>query len=1271
MPVPDARAELQINGTWTNVTNHVCASPGIRHNCGRPDEGARVDPSSCSLTLKSPGGLYSNRNPLSPYYGLLGRNTPMRVSVGGGEPHLVMAGPAYGSAGASTVDTAALDILGDIDIRFEATLSNWTAAGTVELMGKGAAVGNRSWLLMTREGRAHFEWSVDGTNTIQKDATVGLPVPANDHLALRVTLDVNNGASGNTVTFYTAPTLAGPWTVHGAPVITAGVTSIFNSSGPLLVGQSIPELGFPSASGRVQRAELRNGINGTVVANPDFTLQTPGAVAFTDAAGRAWTVGSTSSISDRRDRFTGEVAKWPPKWNRSGHDVRAPIEGAGMLRRLGQGAKALDSTLRRRVPTSANLLAYWPLEDQGSSSGSAASPIPGVKSLQLTHVNWGAESSLPSSNPLPVWNSNGGPRVMLSGAVPAPKGTPTGWQVRWVYKLDNPPVPNNTMMRVLTTGKGAEWYVQSSGTGSRLLVLDADGGTVLDQPIATDLSIFRQWVAINLRTSQSGGNVSWALTWEIVGGVAGEVSGTFPGTFGQVRTVASPPDGFAAALDGMAVGHIAVFSARDTDAYTGAITGYAGETAGARAVRLTGEESIPFRLLGPAAESSALGSQRPDALLTLLGEGEQADGGTLFEDRDRLGLLYRGRTTLYNQTPSLTVSYGQLTQPFEPVDDDSKLRNDITVQRTGGSSARVVQEDGPLSVAAPPAGVGTYDEAVELNLYDDLQPEQHAGWRVHLGTLDEARYKTVTLMLHKHPGLVPAVVDLGIGDVIRITDLPPYLPPGPVDLIVEGYSEDITPLAWTITFTCSPAVPWNVGVVEDPVLGRADTDGSQLASSATSSATTLSVATTTGFPWVTDPREYPFDLTMGGEVVTALAAAPVLNPNPLFLSDLSGWSGLSATIDYDTTVVHSAAGATASMRVTGTGATSASAPQAVNTPVGSVIPGDSYTASGWVYSPAAWSDMRIVTDWFDAANAALSTAASVAVPVPAGVWTFITLTGIAPAGASRARVRPRIGASPAVTDVSYWWNVQLRPDGPVPLAADTFDRTVSGGWGAADSGQTWVTNGGAAADYAVSGSIGRHIMNTTNTFRITTVPVTAPDVDMRMEFLVSALPVGGSAYVFPVIRYIDTTHLYFARVQIAPTGAMTLTLRKRNGAETQLGSAVATGFTYAATVPYMIRVAMTGSTLMVKLWPSASAEPAGWQITVDDTDLTAPGSVGFRTLLDTAVTNVPITAAANTVRVVETGTAQRMAVVRSVNGIAKAQAKDTPVSLAHPTIVAL
>src|SRR4051794_33337410 len=94
MPATGAQVELQLGGTWTDITNRVYHRDRIRISRGRRDEGQRVDPSACTLTLKNKGGYFSPRNPLSPLYGLIGRNTPVRVSVTGSDVYLDMDGTA-------------------------------------------------------------------------------------------------------------------------------------------------------------------------------------------------------------------------------------------------------------------------------------------------------------------------------------------------------------------------------------------------------------------------------------------------------------------------------------------------------------------------------------------------------------------------------------------------------------------------------------------------------------------------------------------------------------------------------------------------------------------------------------------------------------------------------------------------------------------------------------------------------------------------------------------------------------------------------------------------------------------------------------------------------------------------------------------------------------------------------------------------------------------------------------------------------------------------
>jgi hypothetical protein len=138
-------------------------------------------------------------------------------------------------------------------------------------------------------------WSNDGTTQITDTSTVAPTVTDGARLAVRVTLDVNNGAAGHTTTFYTAPTMTGTFVQLGAPVITAGTTSIFNSTAPAEVG-TFNGGASDVLAGTMHAVEIRDGIAGTVVANPDFAAQASGTTSFADAAGRTWTVNGTARI---------------------------------------------------------------------------------------------------------------------------------------------------------------------------------------------------------------------------------------------------------------------------------------------------------------------------------------------------------------------------------------------------------------------------------------------------------------------------------------------------------------------------------------------------------------------------------------------------------------------------------------------------------------------------------------------------------------------------------------------------------------------------------------------------------------------------------------------------------------------------------------------------------------------------------------------------------------------------------------------------------------
>lgn len=874
MVFPDARVELKTGSTWTNVTSDALHDTGgITYRWGRRAEGSRTEPSTAEFDLLNPDGKYSSRNPLSPYYGQLGRNTPVRISHDGADVALVI--PAGEQLRASTVDHASLDIVGDIDVRADLTPAQWagsTTAGSWEVMGKWGGIPQNSWLLTVADnGRIRFHWSENGITSMIEQSTVEVPFAPGERGAIRVTLDVNNGAAGHTLTFYTATTMAGSWIQLGDPVVATGVTSIFSSTASLHVGDV-----FSSEFADIERIyhaiEVRSSIAGSAVANPDFAAQASGTLNFVDAAGRTWSVTS-GSITSRRTRAVLEASEWAPRWSSGGLDVTTPIEASGPLRRLSQGSKPLASALRRRLPTG-NPIAYWPLED-GRDATQAASPISGCPPLRVSGFSFGQDSSCPGAASLPSIGQTATMQARVPNVVPG-----TGYTISMVYSLDAAPASTSPWLAFTSTGTAAHNIVVNFTSPNVVIDFYNAADVLITSTSFSNTGLIGDglWIRVDLTASYVGPTTDYTATFVATDGSTQATSTTsLTGVPGIVEDIATA---FGSDLNGMNLGHLAVFDEPSVSIWNGSESGYDGEIIGDRLTRLATEEGVLLSVASRDGADTALGPQHPDKLMDLFWEAEAADMGFLYEERTRAALSYRTRTTLYNQSPALTLSYSQLVTPFETVDDDRYLRNDRTATRELGSSARAVLESGTLSIQDPPNGVGLYDDTTTVNVHSDDQLNDVAGWLLHLGTVDEARYPQIRILIHKYPALIDDVCRLKPGDIICITDLPDFLPPGPVYLMVEGGMEEIRALEWSVTLVCSPGSPWNVIELNDDD-ARLDTDGSTLVSAVSSSATSLVVHTTQPATaglmpvWTEDAADCPFDLEMGGEHITALAVAPL------------------------------------------------------------------------------------------------------------------------------------------------------------------------------------------------------------------------------------------------------------------------------------------------------------------------------------------------------------------------------------------------------------
>ena len=257
-------------------------------------------------------------------------------------------------------DSAALSITGDIDLRVDVDMLSWRPTttwycGVLKIGSYG--------LWVNTDGTVVIFWYDSGSTFQAIQSTIPVPGPLVGRKALRVTLDVDDGAGGRRADFYVGETgdLDGTWTLFDSVTAAGGTTSILDGTGLLLSTTTGPTDHYA--------LQVRDGIGGTVVASADFEAQASGTTSFADGYGNTWTAGGDASVTNRWYRFWGEVSSWPQRWGKKGGPtVHSPIQCAGPLRRLGQGASPIQSPMRRGSAALDDLEAYWPLEDGPDST---------------------------------------------------------------------------------------------------------------------------------------------------------------------------------------------------------------------------------------------------------------------------------------------------------------------------------------------------------------------------------------------------------------------------------------------------------------------------------------------------------------------------------------------------------------------------------------------------------------------------------------------------------------------------------------------------------------------------------------------------------------------------------------------------------------------------------------------------------------------------------------------------------------------------------------
>lgn len=593
-------------------------------------------------------------------------------------------------------------------------------------------------------------------------------------------------------------------------------------------------------------------------------------------------------------RIWGRVSEWAPNSDRSGNDVWVDVTVNGIMQSLAQGPAPERSVIYNAItdPQLTGLVAYWPCEDATGAKSLASALTNGSAMTWTGNPVLAAYDGFGGSDPLPTLTG----ASLTGGVAKYDTATVTQYQLRYLLAVPTAGFTDLDVLSRITVDQGAynlkyldiHYNDPPGGIGSfggpgTLTILMKDGDQAdIGSAGSISLDVRGRRLRVSLEVANNGTALAVTLrVLDVDTGITDSAAATVGSTnVTRVTAVSMAPSTLAgsAGVIEAAVGHVLVQTTiTDIDDLGEAIQP-SGEAAGRRIERLCDREGIPFEWIGDLDDTVLLGGQGRQNLLELAQEACLADGGLLYETRTRLGLGYRTRASLHNQDPAVVLSYTgyNLAETPVPVDDDRQRQNVLTVT-VAGVSATYEETDGVLGTAA----VGKYGEreGLTLNLASTATATllDHAAWRVHLGTVDEDRFPRVSVNL-AHSSITPemkrAILALRLGDRVQITSPPSWMAPDTIDQLMLGIEETITHFEHRLTFICAPASPYTIGVLDDTST-RTDTDGSELVSAVTSSDTALTVGPSNAefTRWTTDSADMPFNIRVGGEVMTVTGIA--------------------------------------------------------------------------------------------------------------------------------------------------------------------------------------------------------------------------------------------------------------------------------------------------------------------------------------------------------------------------------------------------------------
>lgn len=878
---------------WTDVTDRLFEGTPVSITWGQSAEQGKVAPSYVTGAFKNITGDFSPGNPHGEWFGQLGRNTPMRISL---RPYRdtysrtvvngwssADTGEAWTNTGNGSPAASDFQVAGGLGTQsVPATVTyRISKLATVDVPNPQVRVTLKSLGFTDVLGAA-----VEPANLVLR----GTDTPSTDYYMVRVTIPADQSVTIGITKFSTGIFYAGPVTVPGLTYTGQDLTVVLQAEDHWLGGKV-----YDSTAGG-EPYEWQVEVSGFA---SDWLTGGYVGIRSGVASGNTNTkpvVFSYDNFEVRDVRFSGELAEFKPRWDESHRAKWVEFEAAGLLRRLERGNRPLKTAVERFIVQHATQpVAYWPLDDQTLvTSGRVAAgagtpavinrPTPGAPTIEfLPGFAFGTGETAPWLNPVAKIEQGTYTRC-------APDAAPTDWTIHASITFTGGPYTDvlNADRFYMGSPAAGSWILYFYSASQQIQVVDYTGATVA----TVDVDIYDgNPHHVGLRTADAAPFVDWELI--IDGGVldSGSISGT------NTSLVRAVFDQSAVGEDlERSIGHVSIYSGagvNDNDMYE-AMRGWIGETAGRRLERICDEEGIPFFSFGDLDDTMPMGPQYPDTLTEIIEECVRTELGLGYEPRGTFGLGLRTSLSLSNQDPTLTLDYsgGQVAPGLLPKLDDKDTVNYVTAKRRDGGEYTAIQETGPLNTQNPwddPDGVGLNDDQIDVNTEtDDLLPSV-AGWLKHLGTVDEDRFPSIAMNMRSR-GITEAkqieALSIRPGDRIVVENLSAADIYDPVNQLAFGGTETITgKREHELVFNTVPASPYVTFVLD---ADRLDSASSSLTSDITAAPASFQVTTTDSMDlWTTSGGSFPFDVIVGGQQMTISAISGASSPQTFTVSDAS------------------------------------------------------------------------------------------------------------------------------------------------------------------------------------------------------------------------------------------------------------------------------------------------------------------------------------------------------------------------------------------------